>query len=450
MLSLLALAGCPQPVETTAPPVTPEPVAHKNSSEIQDIVTDPEVAINHRDKFNWALFVEINRPLPRAGQGKASHVGWELWATDEETFPTAPDPDQPPAWPGEEVREKKLRPSTQLGILGNPNGASADQEQTINWYVLEDGKPVAVPVGKIEEVRRNKAGFDYIVDNDLYYQEGLAAMFKKAEEAMMAAANPPEGKAAPLNMVAREALIIGFPDDAVEIKANWVPLSAIPEAQRGDYYTNTGVDPATGESGTYALVAMHVASKRLLNWTWATWMNKNVLGRCDDIGCRDTFGHDPANTLPNAEANLPYPDDAPTPELMAWMKAEGLDAAWQNYRLVGSQTEWTDPQGVPMLLSNTITEQGALQTGSCITCHARAAVDRDGKPTSVTSAAAQGATPPPGDNTVTDNGPPQVSWFLETANDEPYTWSGTQVTGLKAMQVDFVWGFIGVQPAAKP
>ena len=40
----------------------------------------------------------------------------------------------------------------------------------------------------------------------------------------------------------------------------------------------------------YALVAMHVISKLVPNWTWATFEHRDNPGRCDVLGCRDAFG----------------------------------------------------------------------------------------------------------------------------------------------------------------
>jgi hypothetical protein len=81
-----------------------------------------------------------------------------------------------------------------------------------------------------------------------------------------------------------------------------------------------------------------------------------------------------------------------TKSLEAMMRAKGLDRVFRNYRLVGIQTNFVDPTGNPTLMSNTITEQGQLQTASCMTCHSRAAVDSDGATLSVLSDTAQQET----------------------------------------------------------
>ena len=47
---------------------------------------------------------------------------------------------------------------------------------------------------------------------------------------------------------------------------------------------------------------------------------------------------------------------------------------WNYYRLRGTQTDFTDPMGKPIVLANTKIEDGFMLTSSCITCHARATV----------------------------------------------------------------------------
>jgi hypothetical protein len=243
-------------------------------------------AMNYPYYWAWHLFTDVNRPSREKKVGGGRAVKWETWASDSETFPTCPDPDDPPSWPGKTSRTKVLHPSKlHTLILGDST--------TINWYTLQNGTPTAVSVTDPQEVRRNRASFDYIVDNGLYYTDGLKVAFDDAQDAM-----PEDGDAA--QSMAAVLHTVDFPTDAIEIKADWVPISEIPEAECKDYYTNWAVaesdDSKTLEK--YALVAMHIMTKDVPTWFWATWMNKDVLGRCDYIGCRDDFGHIPSYTAP--------------------------------------------------------------------------------------------------------------------------------------------------------
>jgi hypothetical protein len=115
-----------------------------------------------------------------------------------------------------------------------------------------------------EESRRNRAAFDFIVMNKLYSISGLKETFGKE---------------------------ISFPVDAIEIKANWKPVESIPgftnnRVSLADvprvFHVNTGAD-----GKQYAMVSMHVISKLVPNWTWATFEHTLNPGRCDILGCID-------------------------------------------------------------------------------------------------------------------------------------------------------------------
>ncbi len=121
----------------------------------------------------------------------------------------------------------------------------------------------------------------------------------------------------------------------------------------------------------YALAGIHISSKLYPNWLWATFepqfapTNPN---RCNPTlysSCSDSWGSDPAAST-GSSTKL-------TPALAALMQAAKLPAAFQNYRLVGTQTDFVDKNTT--LLGNSFTEfnagVSALQA-SCITCHSYA------------------------------------------------------------------------------
>ena len=410
--------------------VLPEVQEALSLSELNGVLNPSE---NFPYFWAWWLFTEVNSPsdIEKLFSNKKKVV-WENWATDSETFPTCPDASNPPTWPGTSFRLKNLGQRLQTVDNGSAN--------SLNWYTLDSsGTPTSVEVTDPQEVRRNQASFDYIVNNDLYYTEGLADAFANAETAVAdAGGDTAQSMAAVLDT-------IDFPTNAIEIKADWVPLRNIPFSERADYYINWGIVSGGGIRSLrrYALVAMHIMSKDLPDWFWATWVNKNVLGRCDYYGCRDDFGIKPNYTAPNDEINYPYDEGVVTLKLKALMDSKGVDEVFQNYRLVGTQTDFTDATGNPTLMSNTITEQDQLQTGSCITCHARAAVDSTGATLSVISDTAQEREPPTGDAFVTDNGTPDPDWFWDLDyGDSDFFTSNTTVTGVDAVQIDFVWGVL--------
>ena len=90
---------------------------------------------------------------------------------------------------------------------------------------------------------------------------------------------------------------------------------------------------------------------------------------------------------------------------------------YKNYRLKGSQVDFTDGPGRPLLLGNSVTESGFVPSASCITCHARAPVNADGTlrfpPRSSANrprcrSFANDSLQP----VLTYNGPPDPSWYF--------------------------------------
>ncbi len=102
------------------------------------------------------------------------------------------------------------------------------------------------------------------------------------------------------------------------------------------------------------------------------------------IGCRDKFGAQTAYVAPLSpvESKTHYPDCAKTAALTALLAKAGLDPAFSNYCLKGSQADFTDPTGLAVRVGNSVTEQGFVNQASCMSCHARAAFDSTGHATS--------------------------------------------------------------------
>ena len=185
----------------------------------------PNPAMTAPDQVAWQLFIQANT---RAG---GSNSTFETWASDSDLFKVNP---QFPA--------TASPPSLRQPIL----------PQIVRQSIQESGGllpalPPGVAQGALEETRHNKATFDFIVQNNLYKISGLKAAFGKN---------------------------LSFPTDSVEVKANWMPATDIPGfthnqvtvAQIPQLYH---VNSANGVQ--YALVSMHVISKLVPNWTWATF-----------------------------------------------------------------------------------------------------------------------------------------------------------------------------------
>jgi hypothetical protein len=310
----------------------------------QAFMTALNPALNAPDRVAWCLFVYVNSQASTAGNNNAL---FETWASDDDTF-------QPnPQWPGPTTVAKSLR----VPIL--PHLAQQSRGGTLTPFVLpfqsgaqcppsQPGQPPALCIG--EEVRRNFVTFDFIRKNHLYTRDGLKAFTQT----------------------------ITFPSDSIEVKANWVPVSQLSQfltngasADPSLYHVNTTTE--NGQQVQYALVSMHVISKMVPNWTWATYEHRNNPGRCDVLGCYDTFGANPPSVAPNPQTGGLYPNCEKTPSLQAVFANNKIDPAYANYCLKGSQTDFTDPTGVNIRVGNSVTEAGFLDTASCMSCHGRAA-----------------------------------------------------------------------------
>jgi hypothetical protein len=341
----------------------------------------PNPAMTAPDQLAWQFFIQVNTS---AGGNNAL---FETWASDTDTF--NPNPQFPTTAAPLALRQPAVP----------ARGREALQR---SGRLL----PAIPPVGGVlEETRRNKESFDFIVQKNLYKISGLRAAF---------------------------GTTISFPAASMEVKANWKLVADIPAFTNGKvaladvpklYHVNTGAD-----GKQYAFVAMHVISKAVPNWTWATFEHKFNPGRCDIIGCRDAFGAQPALVSPNPTANQGYPDCAKTPALGAMITAANWDPAFANYCLKASQTDFTDSSGLDVRVGNSVTEQGFVDQSSCMTCHGRSGWDKDGNATSDAGF----------DNNGAPLGPIQPNWFWNF-NAQPPIFQG--MPGLKqtATSGDFVW-----------
>ena len=342
----------------------------------------PNPAVNCPDRFAWEVFTKVNT---LAGNS-AGQLLWETWATDRETFPCPPEPEKckgpnPPAmncptWP-DQFRIPLPELGTQRGAL----------PQLRTSRRLADAGATSPPQS-LEIVHRNRPTFNYIVEHNLWWVEGLAQSFE-------------------------DGFVFDFPHDAIEFKSNWNLLGPGDDPSR--YVT------MKYEGATYGLVAFHISTKDLPNWFWSTFEHVDNPGRCDFLGCHDSFGVTPADIPPHpVELGKQYPPGELNPELKAWLAK--LPPVLQNYRLKGSQVDYTTPTGLASLLGNSVTEAGFVQTASCITCHGRATIGSGGtSPYPVVA----GLTP----DFQSFNGPPLTEWYY--SNDDPiHRWS---------VQSDFVW-----------
>jgi hypothetical protein len=175
------------------------------------------------------------------------------------------------------------------------------------------------------ETRMNKAAFKFIVDNKLYYVEGQECFHDAGKKVV-------------------------FPQEAMEIKAQWRVLgdvNKVPKETLDKYHW------AVYNGKVFGLSGLHITTKDLPNWLWATFEHvDNPIPELPDV---DRSGYPPS------KLGMPLP-----PVLK--------NTKWEYYRLRGTITDFTSSKGETTILGNTQIEQGFQMSSSCISCHARATI----------------------------------------------------------------------------
>ncbi len=314
------------------------------------------------DSIAWETLAAIAAP---AGNPTAHTVEFETWASDEDIYESAK-----PHWSVVNA-PKKLQTS---GLRDNGQGAAGFHSFTVPAgdkcgppaNAKAGGFPAGACIG--EEVRRNWASYQYIVSNGLYSFNGLEQAFKSG-------------------------LKVDLPADAVEFKGDWVKVTDLitwikrtegttltPAEVRKIYYVNAATDGTKTEN--YALVSIHLSTKQIKNWVWADFEHRLNPGRCDDIGCHDSFGATNQDVHGKAKANQNYGACEKTPALRALMRNAGDDPVWENYCLKGSQATFATANDKATILGDSVIERMnaniPVAKSSCITCHAYASFDKNG------------------------------------------------------------------------
>ena len=270
---------------------------------------ESQLALNDPETFAWQVFAEVNDPAdPKNADGP---VAWEKWALARRVYESA---DKKPIW-------SEVSSDRRAGELENllQQKALQNQEQKAKGeHPAAFFDPEIATGNEGDEVRMNRAAFDYVTDHNLFCVEGQEAMFGKREK-------------------------IDFPTDAREVKAIWRKLESKDDPK---HYHTTSI-PNKDSTGTevWGLVSLHLTTKDLPNWFWATWEHEDNPER-ESVVKSVSQGKKPGN----------------------------LKEKWTHYVLRGTQVDFTDSMGRPTILANSRIEDGFQQTSSCITCHARATI----------------------------------------------------------------------------
>lgn len=391
----LGASGCKQQAETT-----PEADALASAS-----------GTPTPDQAAWQQFILAVTPSATSGK-----VAYETWASDQDIYVTpCTSPNNPsgcgvPNWPTSTSLDapKALTPSklslshqgadakAQFGVevIGPAQGCvvptTSIQPPTKTQSAgaaFGSGFPASGCVG--EEVRRDRASFDYLAQNGLWSTAGLAKFYAAKGT-------------------------VAFPTNALEVKADWIPVATLatwlnkPQSfVTTNFYTASAVAQAGGPSVSYALTSMHVSVKTAAfpEWIWANFENAYTPGRCDQTGCSDSYGA----TVPKVPANSAtwgqYGACAKPAALLNQFTGAKVAAVFGNYCLTGTQTSFGTTTS-PTLLGSPIIEplnaNVPLSQSSCISCHSVASFDVNGKHPPFTDIGGIGPQKPPAGYTAYD------------------------------------------------
>ncbi|WP_457391937.1 hypothetical protein [Roseateles sp. P5_E1] len=241
--------------------------------------------------------------------------------------------------------------------------------------------------------------FTFIVQNGLFSVEGQEALFVSGTQT------------------------IKFPAAAKEVKAQWREISEL-DAKRYHSCRSGGK--------LYGLTALHILTKDLPNWFWATFEHVDNK-KAENMG-KEGYG---PWLLPSRDA---FSCPGNQLDCEAAPKGIGLEGTkWENYRLRGTQIDFVDSTGRPTKLANSQIETDFQTSSSCISCHARASIGpKSGKFSNRLSI----FEPPFSESQVlTPFGPPNPNDFV--------TYSGAtalpHTSTLRYTQLDFLWSLFRAQ-----
>jgi len=294
----------------------------------------------------WQIFVAVNCPANK------NQLVWETWTEQFSIFTS----------PGQKGRPQRLHGSPLARIvaaqLHSPLPELSPDTECQNMVAPPSNMPNSTSPthsGQFcEEVHLDPTAKAYVLQNKYEFRSGQ-------QQAVTSHAT------------------FDFPSTAVEVKADWLPVSDFSPAQFSCTHPPAGLHVEMIDGGCYALVAMHISSKLLPNWLWMTFEVQNSTTnpqRCSPnlFGpCYDPYGSNPVRSS-GQSTKL-------TPDLTALMKNAGLASEFLNYRLDAAQIVFGTTEH-PTLLGNSIIEGEAvgLKKGkaSCITCHSTSVINAAG------------------------------------------------------------------------
>lgn len=286
----------------------------------------------------WQLFVAATCP---AGT-QYPYVVWETWQDQDQVYQTSAEAAQAP--------QRRFHVSPLARALGADKKKARKLE--LSPEVANENCNSGTWTGRTicEEARLNPDAVKYVQSNNL---NTLAGQKKFVQAGSTFQFTPP----------------------SIEIKADWIQLTSCANPPAGVH-----VEQQAGKC--YALGGIHLISKLIDKWVWATFEPQNSVTnprRCQVLGCIDAWGATPAKTS--------GPSTKLTAALSALMKQAALAPEWLNYRLDGVQIDFVDAAGKPTRLGNSIIEgenagtPKQMAVSSCITCHDLSTINAQGQST---------------------------------------------------------------------
>lgn len=318
------------------------------------------MAIFEPDRYAWELFKELSHPArlwskcpdPTKKLGDDGPVVWETWrniapANEHTIFPAKganPGPWRTPVDDSFLVADlfksspnSVIRSLTDLVVTVKESRApltdedrSASAWRKVHLSLVQKG---AIEDRTGSEIRLNRASYLHIRDNELYNRDVLA------RRALL-------GDAGSLNL----------PADTKEIKVRWMEIT---EENKPRYHWVEFEDDK-GNRQIWGLTALHISTKDLPNWFWATWEHVDTKPLWETITV-DAY----------ACPDKPVGCDTVPDEIKG--------TKWENYIMRGTQVNYVDKRGHDTLLTNAQIEDGIQMISSCITCHAEAAMTAKGE-----------------------------------------------------------------------
>lgn len=320
--------GGPRPVMAAAP--------------VAGACTFPTAVTGSVEQTAWMLFVAANCPTNK------NQVVWENWIEQSNFYPAGAGL--------KAAKPRRLHGSPLAQALARKAGLTAELNPDTDCNKMGGPPSNVVPNATIcEEARINPSAQSFMLSKGYQLRTGQM-------KAAQASTN------------------IQFPTPAVEVKVDWIPGTDF-----NPPFTCAkppqGVHVESIDGVCYAMAGMHIESKLMTNWIWATFEPQNLQtnpNRCITFGsCNDSWGSAPPVSSGGAGGFTKL-----TPALQTLMTSAKLAPEFLNYRMDGVQTTFVAVSGAPTLLGNSIIEgeNVGMTTGtaSCITCHSVSSIKADG------------------------------------------------------------------------